>query len=39
MLLGTYVLAVFRRRLGVMLEDWGREPVDRLSPVLPAASD
>ncbi|MGH7899699.1 MAG: hypothetical protein ACREQQ_17220 [Candidatus Binatia bacterium] len=39
MVLGTYFLVVFRRRLGLMLEDWGREPVDRFSPVLPGTSE
>jgi len=39
MLLATYILVVFRRRLGGMLDDWAREPVDQLSPVLPGTSE
>jgi len=38
MLLGTYALASLRRRLGGVLDGWGREPVDRWSPVLPSSS-
>ncbi|MET0152906.1 MAG: hypothetical protein ABW298_09900 [Candidatus Binatia bacterium] len=37
MLLGTYALASLRRRLGGLLEGWGREPVERLSPALPGS--
>jgi hypothetical protein len=35
MLLGTYAL---HRRLAGVLDGWGREPVDRWSPVLPSSS-
>jgi hypothetical protein len=38
MLLGTYALASLRRRLGGLLEGWGRDPVDRWSAVLPSSS-
>jgi hypothetical protein len=38
MLLGSYALVALRRRLGNLLEGWGREPVDRWSPVLPGSS-
>jgi hypothetical protein len=38
MLLGTYALTSLRRRLGGVLDGWGREPVDRWSPVLPSSS-
>jgi hypothetical protein len=38
MLLGSYALVSLRRRLGGLLEGWGREPVDRWSPVLPGSS-
>ena len=37
MLLGTYALTALRRRLGGMLDRWGREPVDRWSPAMPTA--
>ena len=38
MLLGTYALTSLRRRLAGVLDGWGREPVDRWSPVLPSSS-
>ncbi len=37
MLLGTYALTALRRRVGGMLDRWGREPVDRWNPVMPTA--
>jgi hypothetical protein len=38
MLLGTYVLTALRRRVGGLLDGWGREPVDRWSPAIPTSS-
>jgi hypothetical protein len=38
MLLGTYALTSLHRRLVGVLDRWGREPVDRWSPVLPSSS-
>ena len=38
MLLGTYALTALRRRVGGMLDRWGRDPVDRWSPALPSSS-
>ena len=35
MLLGTYALTALRRRVGGVLDRWGREPVDRWSRVMP----
>ena len=32
MLLGTYLLRGLQRRLGEVLEEWRRDPVDRWSP-------
>jgi len=37
MLLGTYALTALRRRVGGMLDRWGREPVDRWNPTMPTA--
>ena len=36
MLLGTYALTALRRRLGGMLDNWGRDAVDRWSPAIPS---
>ncbi|HUE38476.1 MAG TPA: hypothetical protein VMR29_03175 [Candidatus Binatia bacterium] len=38
MLLGTYALTKLRHRLGGLLAGWGRESVDRWSPVMPSSS-
>jgi hypothetical protein len=37
MLLGSYALTALRRRVGGTLDRWGRERVDRWSPVMPTA--
>jgi hypothetical protein len=37
MLLGTYALTALRRRVDRMLDRWGRDPVDRWTPVMPTA--
>ena len=38
MLLATYVLTVLWRRVGAVLEDWDRDPVERWSAALPSSS-
>jgi hypothetical protein len=37
MLVGTYALTALRRRVGDVLDRWGREAVDRWSPIMPTA--
>ncbi|HSD11331.1 MAG TPA: hypothetical protein VLF14_10115 [Candidatus Binatia bacterium] len=37
MLFGTYALTSLRRRVGRMLDRWGRESPDHWSPVIPTA--
>jgi len=37
MLLGSYLLRSLRRRLGVVLEKWRREPMERWTAALPTS--
>jgi hypothetical protein len=37
MLLGSYVLKSLHRRLGSVLEQWRRDPVDRWSAAVPTS--
>lgn len=38
MLLGSYLLRGLQRRLGEVLDEWGRDPLDRWSPAVPSAT-